>query len=75
MGLSIPDDISAAGYDGINLSQLMTPPLTTLKQDAEAMGRIAAEELARAVDEGKSYIPQTILIPGQLLPGATVKKI
>ena len=49
MGLSIPEDISTAGYDGINISQILRPRLTTLHQDAELMGIRAAEDLARAV--------------------------
>lgn len=74
-GLSIPEDISTAGYDGINFSQILRPKLTTLHQDAELMGIRAAEELARAVEEGKLYIPDRIVVPGSLLPGGTVKKI
>ena len=75
LNLSIPEDISTAGYDGIKLSQLFRPRLTTLHQDAEAMGARAAEELARAVEEGKLYIPGRITIPGSVIPGGTVKKI
>ena len=75
MGLSIPEDISTAGYDGIKLSQIFRPRLTTLHQDAEAMGIRAAEELARSVEEGKFYIPGRITIPGTVYPGGTVKKI
>ena len=75
MGLSIPDDISTAGYDGIKLSQLYRPRLTTLRQDAEAIGIRAAEELAKAVEEGKRYIPGRIIIPGTVCIGGTVKKI
>ena len=74
-GLSIPQDICTAGYDGINFSQLLRPKLTTLRQDAELMGVSAAEELARAVEEGKLYIPSRIVVPGQVLPGGTVTKI
>lgn len=74
-GLSIPEDICAAGYDGIKLSQLLRPRLTTLQQDSHQMGVSAAEELARAVEEGKSYIPRRIVIPGKLLPGETVRQI
>lgn len=75
MGLSIPDDISTAGYDGLNVSQILRPKLTTLFQDAEAMGACAAEELARCVEEGKLYIPGRMVIPGRVLPGGTVKKL
>lgn len=75
MGLSVPEDISTAGYDGINISQMLRPTLTTLKQDADAMGASAAEELARAVEEGKLYLPNRIVVPGTLLPGGTVRRI
>lgn len=74
-GLTIPEDICAAGYDGIHFSQLLRPKLTTLRQDADLMGTSAAEELARAVEEGKLYIPGRILVPGSLLPGETVTKL
>lgn len=75
MGLSIPEDISVAGYDGIDISQMLRPKLTTLKQDAERMGKLAAEELAKAVEEGRSYIPGRIVVPGYVIPGETVKKL
>ena len=75
MGLSIPEDISTAGFDGIRMSQFLRPRLTTLEQNAAQMGISAAEELARAVDEGKLYIPNRIVVPGKLLPGGTVRQI
>jgi LacI family transcriptional regulator len=75
MGLSVPEDISVAGYDGIWLSQAFPVKSTTLQQDADGIGIRAAEELARAVEEGKSYIPGRIMIPGRLIPGDTVKNI
>lgn len=75
MGLSIPEDISVAGYDGADVSQMLRPRLTTVKQDAVRMGELAAEELARAVEEGRTYIPGRIVVPGELLTGKTVKKL
>jgi len=74
-GLSIPEDISAVGYDGSYVSQLIRPRLTTLKQDADRMGELAAEELAKAVEEGRSYIPGRVVVSGELLIGKTVKKL
>lgn len=75
IGVSVPDDISAVGYDGVRLCQMLRPRLTTLCQNAELMGISAAEELARAVDEGKHYIPRRIVVPGKVLIGGTVKQI
>lgn len=74
-GLRIPEDISAAGYDGIDFSQILLPRLTTVKQNAELMGSSAAEELVRAVEQGKDYVPRQIIIPGKVLPGETVGRI
>lgn len=74
-GLSIPEDISAVGYDGLELIQAFRPKLTTLRQEATQMGIAAAEELVRAVEEGKSYIPRSITVPGHVLPGGTVKDL
>lgn len=75
MGLSVPQDVSAVGYDGADVSQMIRPRLTTLKQDPDRMGRLAAEELVRAVEEGRGYIPNRLVVPGVLIPGETVKRI
>lgn len=74
-GLQIPNDISVVGYDGINLAQVLRPRLTTWKQDAEAIGREAASQLIKSIEMPKTYIPQQITIPGQLLIGNSVKKL
>lgn len=74
MGLSIPDSFSAVGFDGVDVVQMMRPQLTTMRQDAETMGIRAAEELVRAIEEGRSYLPGRILIPCQLVEGKTVGK-
>ena len=36
-GLSIPDDISVAGYDGIPMSSVVKPRLTTVRQDRKSV--------------------------------------
>ena len=74
-GLSIPEDISVAGYDGALLSEALRPPLTTVRQDTDTLGRRAAAILIEAIENKKTYLPQQELIPGQLIPGGTVKKL
>ena len=71
-GVSLPEGISAAAYDGLDFGQTFHPKLTTIRQNAEAMGRCAAEELDRAIRERENYDFRRILIPGVLLPGETV---
>lgn len=75
MGLSIPEDISATGYDGISIGKVLRFPLTTIQQDTAAIGTAAADELIRAIEEGRGYIPRTEVIPSSLITGGTVKKI
>lgn len=73
--LRIPDDISVTGYDGILLSQVLRPKLTTFQQNTEALGREAAINIVKAIEDKKTYVPQQIWIEGKLLIGNSIKKI
>jgi DNA-binding LacI/PurR family transcriptional regulator len=44
-GLSVPRDISVAGFDGIAIGRLMDPPLTTVEMPDASMGAAAASLL------------------------------
>ena len=44
-GLSVPGDISVAGFDGISLGRMMDPPLTTIEMPDASMGAAAASLL------------------------------
>lgn len=74
-GFRVPEDISCAGYDGIELSRVLRPRLTTLRQNGTLMGASAAGELVRAVELGKEYTPRRIVVPGEVLPGESVKAL
>ncbi len=68
-GLRIPQDISVAGYDGIKQMQRFSPRLTTVDQDAPAIGRIAAVMLIELIGGGKARI---CTVPSLLIEGETV---
>ena len=74
-GLSVPKDMSVAGYDGIPLSQVLRPRLTTYQQGAEQMGREAARLLVEQIERPDTWIPQQITVEGRLLEGNTVGTI
>lgn len=74
-GLSVPEDISITGFDGSLLARNFRPRFTTVRQDNQAMGEIAAKELARAVEEGRRFIARETVVPCELLPGETVIKL
>lgn len=70
--LSVPNDISIVGYDGINLSRLLRPVLTTYVQDTEAIGRLAAEKLIAEIENPKMFFPEQVVVTGKLQKGDTV---
>jgi LacI family transcriptional regulator len=49
-GLSVPTDLSIAGFDDIDLSRASTPQLTTVRQPLQEMGRMAVSLLIRLLD-------------------------
>ena len=72
LGLKVPEAVSFAGYDGIPLSQVLSPRLTTIRQDAVSMGREAARLLVERVERPGSPVPAPVTIPGQLMTGESM---
>lgn len=72
LGLKIPEDVSVAGYDGVYISQILEPKLTTIKQDTSEIGRIAAEKLIGLIENPRTSLIEKIVVPGQLLTGSSV---
>jgi LacI family transcriptional regulator len=75
MGLRIPDDISVAGYDGTMVSQLLSPALTTVRQNCDLIGGEAAERLIGIIEKPKTALVERVVIEGSLVPGQTVSAI
>ncbi len=73
--LTVPDDISVVGYDGLYVSQIIHPKLTTYEQNTEEIGRIAAKSLIRLIRDPKSTLIEKIQISGRIIEGGSVKKI
>lgn len=72
--ITAPDQFSCAGYDGIPLSQALSPRLTTFGQDTEAIGQKAIEMLLRAIQEGPG-LSREVTVRGRLIQGETVADI
>ncbi|MCD7731271.1 MAG: LacI family transcriptional regulator [Oscillospiraceae bacterium] len=73
LGMSVPNDISIVGYDGIMLSQVLNPKLTTFKQDTEKLGAEAAKQLISLITKKISGNIEPIIVEGSLLEGSSVK--
>lgn len=74
-GLSVPEDISIAGYDGIVLSQVLRPKLTTIRQDTERLGAEAAKRLIALINKEINNDSAPVSVKGSLLEGASVKNL
>ena len=74
-GLSIPDDISVVGYDGISYAKVLDPKLTTLEQDTELLGSTAARKLIELIEKPMMTIIEREVIKGRVLVGESVKDI
>ncbi len=61
LGLRVPDDISVIGFDDQYYAQFCTPPLTTVKYPAEAMGKLLADSLNSFLKNGEVQIRKTIM--------------
>ncbi|MCM1112926.1 MAG: LacI family transcriptional regulator [Muribaculum sp.] len=74
-GLRIPEDISVAGYDGIQAARHLEPRITTLRQDTEQIGFVAARELISLIERPKATIIQQITVAGELVEGQSVASV
>jgi len=74
-GLSVPQDISCFGYDGIHMASVLRPSLATYRQDAAGIGHAAMENLINAIENPRVYAPEIITIHGCIQPGRTVRDI
>jgi len=67
-GFKCPQDISVTGFDGIESSQIVSPHLTTVKQDSEKIGKTLAHKLIDLMEK-KESAPEPIEVRGFLIIG------
>ncbi|MFD9541851.1 LacI family DNA-binding transcriptional regulator [Streptomyces sp. NPDC060022] len=65
-GLAVPSDVSVVGFDDSAFMNCTEPPLTTVRQPIEAMGR-AAVELLSALIQGGTVPPGELLFEPELV--------
>lgn len=72
-GLQVPDDISVIAIDGLQVSEYITPTLTTMVQPAEEMGRKSVRILVDVL-EGKGRTKH-LRVEAKIREGASVKPL
>ncbi|KKB80912.1 hypothetical protein VW35_01600 [Devosia soli] len=67
-GILCPRDISMVGFDDLAVASHYVPPLTTMRQPREAMGRMAAEALIDLIEDPEALaIPLRIVLRSELV--------
>ena len=67
MGLSVPEDVSVVGFADFKMASYADPPLTTVAQPFEEMGRLAVRLLLERIANPKITTPLDIALPTELI--------
>jgi len=70
-GLSVPGDLSVTGFDDLPSAAQLSPPLTTVRQDAVALGRLAADTAHAAIAGGEGAMAPELVAPRLVVRGST----
>ena len=71
LGLSVPRDLSVTGFDDDPRAALSTPPLTTMRQPFDLLGKRAVEILLAGIRE-PAALPQQALLPTEFIARGSV---
>jgi len=70
-GLSVPGDLSVVGYDDSALMSCTEPPLTTVRQPIESMGRTVIDLLLAQIQAGAGAGDELLFEPELVLRAST----
>lgn len=73
MGYSVPDDISVAGFDGLDIAGYFCPRLTTIRQNKENLVDKGLSILLGCIEHHETS--KHIIIPYEFIEGESVQKI
>jgi len=73
LGLSVPEDVSIAGFDNIEFGRYASPALTTVDMQSERMGDVAMQRLLDAI-HGEMSAPFDEILEPRLVPRASTRR-
>lgn len=74
--ITVPEDISFAGFGGSQISEIYRPKLTTIKEPYYDLGAVAIRSLLKAIeDEGTLNTSEPVLLPVQIIKRDSLKKL
>ena len=69
--MRVPQDVSIVGFDDISIASFSIPPLTTIRQPLEEMGRIAAKTVVGLIEQSQEYTEEIAVEPKLIARGST----
>ncbi|MDT0344480.1 LacI family DNA-binding transcriptional regulator [Streptomyces litchfieldiae] len=69
LGVRVPDDCALVGYDGLSVTDLLDPPLTTLHLDKRRLGELAVHQVDQLL--AGELPPPAVLTPRLNVRGTT----
>ena len=73
--LRVPDDIAVCGFDDIELSSLINPSLTTVRQPRNLIGRCSIEKLLGRISGESNNVAEQIVLDYELVIRASSGKL
>ncbi|NOU92222.1 substrate-binding domain-containing protein [Paenibacillus sp. LMG 31456] len=70
-GLKVPDQLSVVGFDNTILATMIDPPLTTVAQPIQEIGRQAVDLLIQEIRNEKSIKQRAVLLPELIIRQST----
>jgi LacI family repressor for deo operon, udp, cdd, tsx, nupC, and nupG len=75
-GVRVPEDVSVVGFDDLDSAEVIDPPLTTMHQPRDELGRAAASDLIlRMSGEATCLAPTRVRLPCPLVKRGSVREI
>jgi LacI family transcriptional regulator len=63
LGVHVPHDLSVVGFDDLEFSARLDPPLTTLAVPSEEMGRLAADAMIESLSQETAITSRVLDVP------------
>lgn len=73
-GISVPDELSVVGFDGVDLCEYSRPRLASIKVPLKQIGKTAAESLIRQIKEPQVEA-ENIILPVTMQPDESIARL
>lgn len=73
-GFGVPEDVSVIGFDDLQVCEILTPKMTTVRQDYEAFGRLSCDTLLGMMDGKVPRVIEPIIVDTEIVVRDSCKK-